>query len=128
MIIYPVFRSEAARQSLSCKLSAWYDFAPTVAWPGVSNDPFAIVGRCAFPTPGFSVTLRPHIPRSHDPKTLLLDAIVHAPTGPVAQVPTEVEVIYPQPGSPPPPKTGTLYERVVILPDHLVLTVGPSSH
>lgn len=133
MIVYPVARSAAARQMLSCKLSAVYDLTPRVIMPGQPDTsprrPF-VAGTCTFPTPGFSVELKAHTPQSPDPRILVLDAIVHAPTNSVPQVPTDVSVRYPLPGSSATtmnPKTGTLYEEVIILPDNMVLTVSKLS-
>jgi hypothetical protein len=125
MIVDPVARPAAARQVLSCQLEAAYDLMPRVVMPGKpdTRPVFSVAGKCTFPTPGFSVELKPHAPPSPDPKILLLDAIVRAPTNPVPQVPTDVSVRYSIPGSPPPPKTGILVEQVIILPDNLVLPV-----
>ncbi len=129
MIVYPVARSAAARQMLSCKLSAVYDLTPIVVMPGQNPSPRRpfIAGTCTLPAPGFSVELQPHTPPSPDPKILVLDAIVHAPTISFPRVPTDVPVRYPLPGSSATtrnPTTGTLYEAVIILPDNMVLTVG----
>jgi uncharacterized protein DUF6438 len=70
-------------------------------------------GTCRFNTAGFSVELRRHEPQGINPDDLLLDRIVHPPTGPVAQVVTEVEVSYSE-------ETQFDYQTVTILPD------GPS--
>lgn len=69
--------------------------------------------------------MKPHNPPGPDPKILLLDAIVHAPTGVVAQVFTKVPVNYFLPGSSPPPRPApySSYEKVIILPDNLVLII-----
>lgn len=119
MIVIPMPRSAAAQQRLSCELAAWYNLMPRVVTPDKPDtEPiFSVAGKCTFPTPGFSVELKPHTPPSPNPKILLLDAIVHAPTNPVPQAPTEVPVRYGL------PKTSTTYERVIILPDNLALIV-----
>jgi Domain of unknown function (DUF6438) len=70
-------------------------------------------GTCTFPTAGFAVELRRTEPQGINPRDLLLDRIVHAPTGPVAQVVTDVEALYIE-------HTDFDYETVTILPD------GPS--
>jgi hypothetical protein len=49
-------------------------------------------------------------PQGINPKDLLLDKIVHPPTGLVAQVVTDVEVTYSE-------ETTFEYETVTILPD-----------
>jgi len=72
-----------------------------------------VSGSCRFPTAGYSVELRPHEPQGISADDLLLDRIVHAPTGAVAQVVTEVEVSYRE-------ETDFAYKTVTILPD------GPS--
>ena len=73
-----------------------------------------VVGKCKFPTAGYSVELRRHEPQGINPKDLLLDLVVHEPTGPVAQVVTEVEARYEE------ETDSEYYETVTILPD------GPS--
>ena len=70
-------------------------------------------GSCTFDTAGYSVELRRHEPQGINPKDLLLDRIVHPPTGLVAQVVTDVEVTYSE-------ETEFDYQIVTILPD------GPS--
>ncbi len=120
-IVYPPGRSATARAKLTCpQLSAWYDLMPRALAPRqtYTGPIIYVAGKCTFPTPGFSVELKPHTPRGPDPKTLLLDAIVHAPTGIVTQVMTDVNVRYELRTTP------TVYEKVIILPDNLVLTVG----
>jgi hypothetical protein len=68
-----------------------------------------VSGTCTLPSTGFTVELRPHTPASPDPKILVLDAIVHAPTIPIRYGRTDVPVRY---GSPyVHPKTGTLYDN-----------------
>ena len=128
MIVSLVAHSAVARPPLSCQLDAWQDMMPRVISPNVPDTAprFAVQGKCAFPTPGFSVELKPHIPPSRDPDVLLLDAIVNAPSDPVPQVVTEVPVRYVLPGSTPPPPRPVPhgpYKKVIILPDKLVLTI-----
>jgi hypothetical protein len=53
-----------------------------------------VVGKCEFPTAGYSVELRRSEPQGINPRDLLLDLIVHEPTGLVAEVITEVDVEY----------------------------------
>jgi hypothetical protein len=72
-----------------------------------------VSGRCRFPTAGYSVELRPHEPQGISADDLLLDRIVHAPTGAAAQIVTETEVSYRE-------ETDFDYKTVTILPD------GPS--
>src|SRR5437588_5837524 len=97
MIVYPVARSATARQMLTCpQLSAWYNLMPRVVSPGKpdTTPTFYVAGKCTFPTPGFSVELKTHTPPSPDPKILLLDAVVHAPSNPVPGGTTDVNVRY----------------------------------
>jgi hypothetical protein len=86
------------------------------AWQG-SRPPappvLTVAGECEFPTAGYSVELRRHEPQGINPRDLLLDLVVHEPTGPVAQVITTVEARYEE-------ETDFEYESVTILPD------GPS--
>jgi hypothetical protein len=70
-------------------------------------------GTCTFPTAGFAVEMRRREPQGVNPRDLLLDRIVHAPTGPTAQVVTEVDAVYIE-------ETEFDYQTVTILPD------GPS--
>jgi hypothetical protein len=123
IICYPVTRSAAGQRVLACELEAYYNLMPRVVIPGKREveSRFLLGGKCRFPTSGYSVELRPHIPPSSDPKILLLDAIVHAPTNAVPQVPTDELVRFLLPES---PYAGILYEKVIILPDKLVLPVG----
>jgi hypothetical protein len=72
-----------------------------------------VTGTCTFPTAGYKVELRRHQPQGINPKDLLLDKIVIAPSGPVAQVVTDVAARYEE-------TTDFEYETVTILPD------GPS--
>ena len=72
-----------------------------------------VTGTCTFGSPGYSVELRRHEPPGINPRDLLLDKIVVEPTGPAAQVITEVEVRYEE-------FTAAELDTVTILPD------GPS--
>jgi hypothetical protein len=128
MIVCLVAQSAAGRPILSCRLSAACDLSPRVVIPGkpdIADTKPLVAGTCTFPTPGFSVELKPHTPASPDPKILVLDAIVHTPTIPTRHGPTDVPVGY---GSPyVRSKTGILYEKIIVLPDNLVLTVAKLS-
>jgi len=68
-----------------------------------------VTGTCTFPTPGFSVELRPRSPQGINPADYLLDRIVTAPGGQVPQVLDDVEVRYEE-------ETDFPYETVTILP------------
>ncbi|GAB7046097.1 hypothetical protein [Catenuloplanes indicus] len=72
-----------------------------------------VTGRLQMPTPGFKVTLSRANPQGINPRDLLLDLTITPPSGPVAQVVTEVEVVYEE-------RTDTGYDTVTILPN------GPS--
>jgi hypothetical protein len=67
-------------------------------------------GPCTFNTAGYSVELGRREPQGFNPKDLLLDRVVHPPTGPVAEVITEVEVSYSE-------EIDLEYETVTVLPD-----------
>jgi len=53
-----------------------------------------VAGTCVFPTAGFSVELRRAQPQGINPRILLLERVVHAPSGPAATVLTEVPAGY----------------------------------
>jgi len=90
-----------------CNWAAWYDHQPP--GPRVLH----VVGRCEFPTPGYSVELRRREPQGINPRELLLDCIVHAPSGVVPQVITAGGAGYRE-------ETDFEYDTVTLLPD------GPS--
>jgi hypothetical protein len=92
-------------QSGSCRdWSADHDHQP----PGAPV--LRVRGTCRFPTAGYAVKLRRHEPQGINPADLLLDRIVHPPTGPAAQVVTDVEASYSE-------ETEFEFETVTILPD-----------
>ena len=78
--------------------SAWHDHEPP--GPPVLH----VRGECEFPTAGFN------------PRDLLLDRIVHEPSGPVPQVVTVVEARYRE-------ETDFEFDTVTILPDSVSLQV-----
>ena len=80
---------------------------PSVLW---------VHGSCRFETAGYSVELRRREPQGINPRDLLLDRIVHPPTGLAAQVITEVEVSYSE-------ETEFDYQTVTILPEGPTITV-----
>jgi hypothetical protein len=85
--------------------------------PGPDARPILRVrGECEFPTTGFGVELRRHHPPACNDRELLLDKVVHAPTGPVGQVITRVPVSYDE-DRPSPLST------VTILPDGVRIPV-----
>jgi hypothetical protein len=69
-----------------------------------------VTGVCRFPTAGFSVELRRRVPQGFNPRDLLLDKIVTAPSAAAAEVITEVEVRYRE-------ETEDGFDSVTILPD-----------
>jgi hypothetical protein len=121
-IVFLPGHSATARPKLSCHLKAYQDRMPMVVAPGETYQgrPLYVVGRCTFPTPGFSLELKPHASRGPDPRVLLLDAIVHAPTYPAMQVLVAEDVRFEFRRLPP-------IDKVIILPDNLVLVVGGPS-
>ena len=84
--------------------SAVHDKEP----PGPAK--LVVTGSCTFPTAGYEVELVRAEPQGINPKDLLLNKIVHAPQGPVAQTVTEVEVRYEE-------QTDVDYDTVTILPE-----------
>ena len=89
---------------------AWHDHEPPD--PPVLH----VRGECEFPTAGFSVELRRREPQGFNPRDLLLDRIVHEPSGPVPQVVTVVEARYRE-------ETDFEFDTVTILPDGVSLPV-----
>jgi len=89
---------------------SWHDFQP----PGPAT--LYVTGKCTFPTNGYSVELKPHLPPGINPEIYILDKIVHKPSGPANDVITAVEVRYTE-------KTNTHYREVHILPDNVHLKV-----
>jgi hypothetical protein len=87
--------------------SAWHDHQPP--GPPVVH----VRGECEFPSAGYSVELRRKEPQGINPKDLLLERVVHEPSGPVAQAITVVEARYRE-------ETDFEFDTVTILPD------GPS--
>ena len=83
---------------------AWHDRQPG------ATPTLHVTGACEFPTAGYSVVLRRHEPQGINPRDLLLDRVVDAPSGPVAEVITVVEVHYRE-------ETDVAYDTVTILPD-----------
>ena len=67
-------------------------------------------GKCTFPTPGYKVVLKPHHPQGINPRILLLDKVVTAPTGIEPQIVTTIEVSYQH-------ETEVIFSNVEILPD-----------
>jgi hypothetical protein len=72
-----------------------------------------VTGTCTVPTSGHTVELRRHEPQGINPADLLLDLVVNEPSGPAAEVLTDVPVRYEE-------RTDTGFGTVTILPD------GPS--
>jgi hypothetical protein len=77
-----------------------------------------VAGTCTLPTPGYSVELRRHAPQGINPKDLLLDKVIHEPTGVNPQVLTDVAVSYAE-------QTESEFETVTILPDGPSLRIRP---
>jgi hypothetical protein len=80
-----------------------------------------VAGKCRFPTAGFKVELRRQEPQGINPRILLLEKIVRAPSGPVGQVVTVERVKYSEPA------TSTQFTHVTILPDGVTIPVEDAS-
>jgi hypothetical protein len=85
---------------------AWHDSQP--AGPPT----LYVTGTCTFPTSGYSVELKPHVPPGINPAIRILDKVIRKPTGPVNEVITTVEVRYSE-------KTKEHYTEVEIHPDDI---------
>jgi len=92
--------------------NAWHDREPG---PG-KTPTLHVTGECWFPTAGYSVELKRHVPQGINPAYLLLDKIVRKPSGQAAQVETVVAVKYAE-------ATDFKYEFVTILPDGKTIPV-----
>jgi hypothetical protein len=73
-------------------------------------------GECRFPSAGYSVELRPRVPQGFNPADLLLERIVHEPSGSAADVITTIAVEYQE-------KTDFEYETLTILPINVTVAV-----
>ena len=74
-------------------------------------------GVCTFPTAGYTATLERHQPQGFNPRDLLLDLTIAEPSGPVAQVVTEVEARFEEEAR------RDQYDTVTILPDGVSIAV-----
>lgn len=92
------------------KWTAIHDFMP----PGPAR--LRVHGVCTFPTPGFKVTLKRHVPQGINPAILILDKTVKRPTGIEPQIITKVDVKFEA-------RTNTHYTGVTILPDGVQIKV-----
>src|SRR5689334_12372915 len=75
-----------------------------------------VQGKCTFPTPGYRVELRKHVPPGINPRILILDKTVIKPTGPEPDVVTTVDVRFEE-------QTDVHYTEVLILPDQVTIKV-----
>lgn len=91
------------------------EWSATLTTFGIAAPLLSVKGTCTFNTAGFEVALRRHRPQPGDPALLLLDRIVTPPSGPVAEVITEVEASYVE-------RTASV-ERVTILPEGITVAV-----
>jgi len=73
-------------------------------------------GKCTFPTPGFTVSFKPHVPQGINPVILLLDKVVTPPSGPEPDVVTTIDVQYEE-------QTDKHYTEVEVLPDKAKIKV-----
>jgi hypothetical protein len=89
---------------------AWHDREPP--GPAVLH----VQGQCRFPTTGYSVELKRREPQGINPRDLLLERVVHEPTGPVTQVLTTVDVAYQE-------ETEGPYDTVTIVTDGVTIPV-----
>jgi hypothetical protein len=97
-------------QSKCTDWKAWHDNQP----PGPAK--LYVTGKCTFPTSGYRVELKPHLPQGINPAIYLLEKVVHQPSGPASDVITTVDVRYEE-------KTNKRYTEVYILPDDVHVEV-----
>lgn len=89
---------------------AWHDRQPP--GPPVLH----VRGQCLYSTTGYSVELKRREPQGINPRDLLLERVVHEPTGPVPQVLTTVDVAYQE-------ETEGPYDTVTIVTDSVTVPV-----
>ena len=92
------------------KWKAIHDFMPP------APPRLRVTGFCTFPTPGFKVTLKRHVPQGINPAILLLDKTVTPPHGIEPQHVTTVEAKFEA-------RTSVHYKAVQILPDGVQIKV-----
>ena len=105
-----VAKRPAGKVGTCGKWTAIHDFMP----PGPAR--LRVHGVCTFPTPGYKVTLKPHVPQGFNPAILILDKTVKRPTGIEPQIVTKVEVRFEA-------TTDMHYTGVHILPDGVQIKV-----
>jgi hypothetical protein len=93
------------------------------AWHAISGgkSTLHVSGRCQFPTDGFKVKLIRAVPQGINPRILILEKVVTAPSGPVAQVITTEHVAYCEEAAP------AQFSHVTILPDGPTVPVKEAS-
>lgn len=106
----PVGALESENQIQCGDGHAWHDRMPG------KPPTLYVVGRCIFPTTGYTVELRPVTPQGINPAVYILEKVVTAPTGPVLEVETVVPLYYRE-------ETRALYSHVHILPENAVIDV-----
>jgi hypothetical protein len=91
---------------------AWHDRMPG------KKQTLHVVGRCAFPTAGYSVELQPANPQGINPSIYLLNKVVHSPTAgdQTTKDPFIVNIHYRE-------ETRAVYTHVQIMPDNTAVTV-----
>lgn len=100
----------SAQQGKCSDWKAWHDRQP------VGPATLHVTGKCVLPTGGFKVELRPMKRQGINPRILLLEKIVHPPTGPANDIVTTVDVHYTE-------KTDAHYDQVTIIPDGVTIPV-----
>jgi hypothetical protein len=94
----------------STKCSDWK------AWRNVNSATYYISATCELPTPAHTVELVPAGPQGSDPHVYVLNEMVHAPEGMVAQVITPYQLHYRK-------KTRMNYKEFVINPGAIHVSV-----
>ena len=106
---------DARPADLSCE--NWTAFHDRTPGPAGKWGTLSVKGKCTFPTSGYTVELRRHEPQGINHEYLLLEKVVHKPTGTITQVVTVVPVRYSE-------VTETAYRFVTILPDIVTISVA----
>jgi len=82
-------------------VTAWHNRMPG------SKPTLHVKGKCKFPKAGYKVELSEAVPQGLNPRILILEVKVTSPSGPTAQVETEVEFQYSK-------ETGAMYDAVTL--------------
>jgi hypothetical protein len=106
-------REERGQSASQCgDWYAWHDRMPG------KKPTLHVVGRCAFPTAGYTVELEPANPQGINPSIYLLNKVIHSPTAgdQTTNDPFIVNIHYRE-------ETRAVYTHVQIMPDNTAVAV-----